>query len=103
MTKEDKSSDAPVEFWEEEQEGQVYIKPRLDMKLTPRQKQECRDIVLEIRKFGCNSRQKLFLIELLALECEDNNLLRNIKAAVEESREKFGQQETGLIIPGRTE
>jgi len=97
----DTKEQTPAEFWEEEQPDQVYIKPRLEMNLSPKQKQDCRDIALEIRKFGINYRQRLFLLELLALECEDNNLIRDIKAAIEKSRETFGkQQESGLIIPG---
>lgn len=94
----------PAEFWEDEQPGQVYIKPNLEMNLTPKQKQDCRDIALEIRKFGINYRQRLFLLELLSLECEDNNLIRQIKAAINESRETFGkQQDSGLIIPGSSQ
>lgn len=92
--------DKPAEFWEDERPDQVYIKPHLEMNLTPLQKQDCRDIVLEIRKFGINSRQRLFLIELLSLEVEDNNLVREIKESIVKSREKFGkQEESGLIIP----
>jgi len=56
----------PADFMDnEEQEGVLYIKPNLEMKLSPHKKQECRDMILEIKKFGVNQRQIMFLIELL--------------------------------------
>lgn len=72
-----------VDFLEDEpEEGQVYIKPRLETKLTDKKKKECRDIVLEIKNFGVNQRQILYIIDLLALELERNEDMRRIREAV---------------------
>lgn len=91
-----------AEFLEEEKEGVAYIRPRLDMKLSPEKKQICREIVKEINTFGVNQRQVLFIIELLALQLEDNNLMRAIKNLVSEGRQEMDKEKQGLIIPSST-
>lgn len=94
------SQPQPVEFFEDEQPGEVYIKPRLDMKLSDKHKSECRQILGEIKKFGINQRQLLFLIDLLAMEVESNETMRAIRSATEAGRGKSAES-TGLIIPQR--
>ena len=37
-----------------------YIVPNIEFKLPKEKRQECRDIVLEIRKFGVSQRQTLY-------------------------------------------
>lgn len=87
-------------FDSEEQPGVEYIRPNLDLKLSDRHKTECREIVLEIKKFGVNQRQLLFLIDLLALELENPVTTKEIRNTVRASRDITDQQSTGLIIPG---
>jgi hypothetical protein len=100
MTKEQKQE--PVEFFEDEKPGEVYIRPNLDMKLSDRHKAECREIVSEIKKFGINQRQLLHLIDLLSMEVENNDVMRALRQVTREAREQSGDSgPTGLIIPGR--
>lgn len=90
----------PAEFMEEEQPGVAYIRPHMEIKLNDKQRHECREIVREIKKFGVNQRQLLFLIDLLALELENNDHMRRIRSAVVETREKMNDaQSSGIIIP----
>lgn len=88
----------PAEFMEEEQPGVAYIRPHMEIKLSDKQRHECREIVREIKNFGVNQRQLLFLIDLLALELENNDAMRRIRAAVVETRDKMGES-SGIIIP----
>lgn len=48
------------------------------------EKLECREIVKEIINFGISQRQLLELINLLALELEDDEQMRSIRAAIKE-------------------
>lgn len=83
----------PAPFIEDfEQEGVSYIKPNLDMSLRDDQKKDCRDIVMEIRKFGVSQRQILFIINLLALELENVEVMKEIRKAVSENREQVSLQ-----------
>lgn len=94
------TTEEPVEFFEDEKPDQVYIKPRLDMKLSDKHKAECRDIAQEIKKFGINQRQLLFLIDILAMEVENNETMRAIRKATESGRDK-APEDSGLILPQR--
>lgn len=96
MTEEETQKQA--DFFEEEQPGVTYIRPHMEMKLSDKQRLECREIVKEIKTFGVNQRQLLFLIDLLALELENNEAMRRIRAAVVETREKLPEK-SGLILP----
>lgn len=92
----------PVDFIDsEEKPGVAYIKPHLEVNLTPEKKQECRNILAEIKNFGVSQRQMLFLIDLLSLELDALDLVREIRTAVKNQREKMNQdsQSPGLIIP----
>lgn len=92
----------PVDFFDsEEKEGVAYIKPNLELNLTPAKKDECRKIVMEIKKFGVNQRQILFIIDLLALELDKMEMVRGIRKIVNEERQKENQEPAspGLIIP----
>lgn len=82
---------------DEPEEGEEYIKPNIEIDLPPNKRQECRDIVLEIRKFGVNQRQYLYLIQLLALELESRETMLAITKAVGENREKVPVSK--LILP----
>lgn len=86
------------------EENVDYIKPNIELKLSKEKRQECRDIILEIRKFGVNQRQMLYLIYLLSLELEDNVTMKALAKAIGENRENikpdtFGEeQKTKLIL-----
>ena len=71
------------------EENVDYIKPNIELKLSKEKRQECRDIVLEIRKFGVNQRQMLYLIYLLSLELEDNVTMKALAKAIGENRENI--------------
>lgn len=70
-------------------ENESYIKPNIETKLPPHKRNECRDIVQEIRKFGISQRQFLYLIQLLALEIEDREIMLALTKVVGENREKI--------------
>ena len=48
---------------------------------------KCREIVQEILNFGVNQNQIRTLIKLLALELEDNNLMKSIVEVVKDYNE----------------
>lgn len=74
---------------DEPEEGVEYIKPNIELKLSSEKRKECRNIVQEIRKFGINQRQILFLIQLLSLELEDREVMTALAKAIGENREKI--------------
>lgn len=86
------------------EENVDYIKPNIELKLSKEKRQECRDIVLEVRKFGVNQRQLLYLVYLLSLELEDNVTMKALVKAIGENRdnikaESFAEeQKTQLIL-----
>lgn len=78
----------------------AYIEPTADIELHKEKRQACREIVQEIKSFGVNQRQLLFLIELLALELENGNAMRAIANAVKSSRSQVPlATENKLITP----
>ena len=64
-----------------------YIKPNIEAQLSVKKRQDCRDIVQEIRKFGISQRQLVYLIYLLSLDLENNQLMRGIASLVGEQRD----------------
>lgn len=91
---------------DEAQPGVQYIKPNIEINLSDKKRQECREIVKEIKNFGINQRQLLFLIDLLALEVENLDLARDIRDVVRTHREKLPESTKdipgssgGIIIP----
>lgn len=89
----------PAEFMEEEQEGVAYIRPHMETKLSDQKRHECREIVREIKTFGVNQRQILFIIDLLALELEDIKTGKELREVIVRSRSKE-EPASGLILPG---
>lgn len=88
-TEKDNSGAAPWLTDENEQEeGVAYIKPNIDITLGADKRMECREIVQEIRKFGVGQRQMLYLIQLLALELENREVMIALMEALRENREK---------------
>ena len=84
------------------EEGATYIKPNIEMKLSRDKRQACRDIVLEIKNYGVTQRQIWFLIHLLSLELENQELVRAIAEVIGDNREKIPVLETKkskLILP----
>lgn len=59
-----------------------YVQPNVEVELSKEKRQACRDIVTEIKNFGVNQRQILFLIQLLAMELENGDAMRAIVKAV---------------------
>ena len=90
---------------DEAQPGVKYIKPNIEVNLSDAKRLECRKIVQEIKNFGINQRQIIFLIDLLSLELEDLSLCRQIRSAVIDAREKMNQEKLAdkLFIPGSSD
>jgi len=63
------------------------IVPNIEHKLSSKKRRECRDIVLEIKKFGVSQRQLLFIIQLLSLELEDIETMKALGRVIGENRE----------------
>lgn len=75
------------------------IPATIEKKLTPTQKDKCRNIVKTINEYGVNQREKLYLCELLALELEDRELMVLFSDAVKKCRTKLGESEKELVLP----
>ena len=60
----------------EDDENATYIEPNIEFELPKEKRQECRNILMEIKNFGVSQRQILFLIRLLALELENGEIGR---------------------------
>ncbi|MFA6049653.1 MAG: hypothetical protein WC761_00380 [Candidatus Paceibacterota bacterium] len=73
----------------EAKEGEEYIKPNIEHKLSSAKRQECRDILREIKTFGVSQRQMLYLIYLMSLELEDTVTTKALVKAVGENRDKI--------------
>jgi len=86
---------------EDAEEGVSYIEPNIETKLSAPKRHECREIVQEIKNFGINERQKLYLIYLLSLELENREVMLALTKAVGENREKI--KVSGLVLPDRHE
>ena len=82
---------------DEAEEGVSYISPNVELKLPAAKRMECREIVREIKDFGINERQKLYLIYLLALELENREVMLALTSAIGENREKI--KVSGLVLP----
>ena len=86
---------------ENAEEGVDYIQPNIETKLPANKRNECREIVKEIKSFGVSQRQLLYLIYLLSLEIENRETMQALVKAVGENREKIAI--SGLILPGQGE
>lgn len=83
---------------DEAEEGVGYIKPDIELKLPAAKRNECRDIVREIKSFGVRSqRQILYLIYLLALEVEDPATMKALVNACKVARKEL-PEEKKLIL-----
>lgn len=96
-----KLTNKQLEELREEQENSeknaVYIEPDIEEALSEEKKKECFHIVKEIKEFGVSQRQILFLLGLLALELEDNELTNSIVKLVKQGRKTIGVSR--LILP----
>lgn len=79
----------------------VYIQPNIEHELDKVKRQECRDIVQAIKEHGVNQRQLLFLINLLAMELENGDVMRSIVKACGEARKSIPAGNR-LVIPGKS-
>lgn len=88
------------------EDGASYIVPNIETKLSKEKRQECREIVQEIKEYGVSQRQLLYLVGLLALELEDQVTMKAITKAIGENRERVAvdviekSNKSGLILPG---
>jgi len=108
MTEENKDGQWDNLLTEEAQEGEEYIQPNIELELPVNKRKDCRDIVMEIRKFGVSQRQMLYIIYLLSLELEDNKAMKAIVKAIGENRKNVPvsptlerSQTPSLILPGK--
>lgn len=88
--KDDKTTGDWDSLLSEQSEGsqEGFVKPNIEYQLSKEKRQIVRDILLEIKRFGVSQRQILFLIYLLALELENQDVMKAIVAAVGENRDK---------------
>lgn len=107
MTEENKNGEWDSLLTEEAQEGEEYIQPNIELELPVHKRKDCRDIVMEIRKFGVSQRQMLYIIYLLALELEDNKTMRAIIKTIGENRKNVPvtpalerSNTPSIILPG---
>ena len=75
----------------------AQIEQNIESKLSAAKRMECREIVLQIKEFGVNERQKLYLVYLLALELENREVMLALTTAIGENREKV--KLSGLVLP----
>lgn len=108
MTEENKTGEWDSLLTEEAQDGEEYIQPNIELELPVNKRKDCRDIVMEIRKFGVSQRQMLYIIYLLSLELEDNKVMKAIVKAIGENRKNVPVSPTlersntpSLILPGK--
>jgi hypothetical protein len=94
---------------EDKEDDKQYIQPNIESKLSVEKRQACREIVREINQFGVSQRQLTYLIYLLSLNLENNDLMRKITNAIGEERENVKIEitetrgTTGLILDTTTE
>ena len=107
MTEENQTGEWDSLLTEEAQEGEEYIQPNIELELPVNKRKDCRDIVMEIRKFGVSQRQMLYIIYLLSLELEDNKTMRSIIKAIGENRKNIPvtpalerSNAPSIILPG---
>lgn len=72
---------------DDNENGDVEI--NIETTLTKEKRLECRQIVQEIRNFRVSQRQITYLIQLLALELENREIMNSIINSVKENREKL--------------
>ena len=100
MSEENENPTTPAPFLTDEpEEGVEYIQPNIEVKLPAPKRMECRNIVKEIKNFGVNQRQILYLCYLLALELEDREVMLSLTKAIGDSREKV--KISSLVLPDR--
>ena len=74
---------------DQDQDNAVYVQPNIEHELPKDKRQTCREIVKEIKEFGVNQRQILFLIHLLAMELENREAMAAISKVVGEVRKEI--------------
>ena len=72
----------------EKDEDVQYIQPNIDIQLPANKRMECREILKQIKDFGVNQRQILYLVYLLSLEMEDRDVMLAISKAIGEVRDQ---------------
>lgn len=82
----------------ETEEGVEYIQPDIELVLSPQKRNECRQVVQEIKKFGITGqRQILYLIYLLALEIENQETMKTIITACKTGRKGLNEEKKLII------
>lgn len=92
----DPFSSPMLEDKETASEDHSYIIPNIESKLSKRKRDECREIVREIREFGVSQRQLLYTIYLLSLELENTTAMRALAKTIGEVREQIPVAELSL-------
>ena len=92
----DPFSSPMLEDKETASEDHSYIIPNIESKLSKRKRDECREIVREIREFGVSQRQLLYTIYLLSLELENTTAMRALAKTIGEVREQIPVAEISL-------
>jgi hypothetical protein len=64
----------------------AFVEYNFELELTKDKKQECRDIVKEIKRFGVSQRQMLYVIYLLGLEFVNSEVMNSVCNAAKSCR-----------------
>jgi hypothetical protein len=73
---------------EEEKDKTVpYVKLNVEGKLSKKKRDECREIIREIKNFGVNQRQILYIIQLLSLELENTDIMKALTTTIGRHRD----------------
>lgn len=68
--------------------------------------EKCRSIVNEIIMFGVNEKEKIKIIDLLAFELENINMMRKVHNIIKESKDKIycaEDDETQRVVENKPE
>jgi hypothetical protein len=60
--------------------------------------EKCRDIVKEILNFGVKNEEILKIIDLLSLELEDTNIMRNIQNVLKRKEEVNKKEKVNIVL-----
>lgn len=83
---------------DETEEGVEYIQPDIELKLPAAKRNECREIVREIKSYGVRGqRQLLYLIYLLSLEIEDPNTMKTLVGACKSGRKELSEEKKLIL------
>lgn len=77
----------------------TFIQPNIEYELPKEKRNECREIVREIKNFGVSQRQLLYLIQLLSMELENIEIMKALTKVIGESRKDIPINQNKVALP----